>query len=486
MSKTSRLILFFLCVPGGLLSSCRVRNENVVAILHVNVIDVTGAPLRADQTVVIRGQRIVAIGAAAATPVPSGAQAVDGAGKFLIPGLTDMHVHLTAAGEPDGSRKFMIPLLLANGITSVRDMGGYLESLIPLRKEIEERKRLGPRIVYAGPYLDGTPPSFQPSLVANDRAQAEQDVREVIAHGVDFIKVQSRLSREAYFAIAYAARAANVPFVGHVPDLVTAAEAADAGQRSVEHLTNVLRGCSRDEPTLMRNQFYEPAKKGTAAQRHARVARWQEQVLKSFSQETCDALIAKFAQRDVWQTPTLVLLKNDAFPVLGSGSIADPRTEYIPAKTLQLWRNTRSEQTRFVGPAESELRAQLFAKSAQLVTEMQRAGVKILAGTDSPAPYVFPGFGLHDELALLVDGGLTPLEALQAATRNAAEFLHQESESGSIAEGKYADLVLLDANPVQDIQNADKIRAVILRGKLLDRSALDGLLGSVRLFAASH
>jgi len=338
--------------------------------------------------------------------------------------------------------------------------------------------------VYAGPYLDGAPPSFQPSLVVNDRLQAEQGVREVIAHGVDFLKVQSLLGRDAYFAIADAARRANVPFVGHVPDHVTAAEAADAGQHSIEHLTNVLRGCSRDEKARMQEQLFTPAKSETAAQRHARVVRWQADVLQSFSEKNCQALIAKFVQREVWQTPTLVLLKNDAFPELASGTAVDSRTKYIPIRTLELWQSTRSVQLRFVGLAESELRAQLFAKSAQLVGTMQKTGVKILAGTDSPAPYVFPGFGLHEELALLVEAGLTPTEALQTATRNAAEFLHQEQDSGTIAAGRYADLVLLDANPLEDIHNTRRIRTLMVRGKVLDRSALDQLLNSVSAFAA--
>src|SRR5262245_16330853 len=205
----------------------------------------TGAAPIPDQTVLIVNPRIAAVGPAGSIGIPRAARVVDGRGKFLIPGLADMHVHLTAAGEPDGSRRFMVPLLLANGITTVRDMGGYLESLIPLRKEIDEGERLGPRIFYAGPYLDGSPPSFEPSFVVMNRTQANEDVRQLEQRGVDFIKVQSMLSREAYFAIAEAARRVHLVFVGHVPDRVTAAEAADAGEHSIEQLTNVLRGCSR-------------------------------------------------------------------------------------------------------------------------------------------------------------------------------------------------------------------------------------------------
>src|SRR5262249_40357246 len=154
-------------------------------------------------------------------------------------------------GEPDGSRQFLLPLLLANGVTTVRDMGGYLESLMPLRQEIRGGARAAPQIFFAGPYLDGRPPSFQPAMVVNNTDDADKDVNDLKQSGVDFIKVQSNLSHGAYFAIAATAKREHIPFVGHVPDRVTAAEASDAGQRSIEHLTGVLRACSRNEKRLI-------------------------------------------------------------------------------------------------------------------------------------------------------------------------------------------------------------------------------------------
>jgi len=446
----------------------------------------TGAAPISNQTVLIEKQRIAAVGPADSIGIPRAARIVDGRGKFLIPGLVDMHVHLTAAGEPDGSRSFMIPLLLANGITTVRDMGGYLESLIPLREEIKDGKRLGPRIFYAGPYLDGSPPSFQPSFVVMDRTQANEDVRQLVERGVDFIKVQSMLSPDAYFAIAEAARREHLVFVGHVPDRVTAAEAADAGQHSIEHLTNVLRGCSRDEYGLLREQFYVPSRKETPEQAHARVVRWQRKMLESYSQPEADALLRKFVKNNVWQTPTLVLLKNDAFPNLQAAPAHEDREKYIPRGILAVWREARALQMRFVTPAESELREQLFGKSVSLVRQMQRSGVHVLAGTDSPAPYVLPGFALHEELAMLVDAGLSPTEALQAATRNAGEFLATTKDSGTIASGNYADLVLLDANPLDDIHNSQRIRAVVVHGQILERAALDKMLADELSFASGH
>ena len=485
--KSLRAFLWLICLAAiALALSCAPPTKTSFAITNVTVIDMTGAEPHAGQVVIVEGDRIVAVGPMGAIRIPRSAASIDGTGKFLIPGLADMHVHLTAAGEPEGSRRFMIPLLVANGITTVRDMGGYLESLIPLRKEIEAGKRLGPRIVFAGPYLDGSPPSFEPSFVVTNRTQANEDVHQLAQRGVDFIKVQSILSRDAYFAIAEAARREHIAFEGHVPDHVTAAEAADAGQRSIEHLTNVLRGCSRDEAKLMREQIYVPVKKESLAQAHERVVRWQREMLESFSQANTDALIARFAAKEVWQTPTLVLLKHDAFPALGSVEVKNESEKHVPKTTLANWKIGRAAQMRFVNEAESGLREELFAKSEALVAQMQHSGVHVLAGTDSPAPDVVPGFGLHEELALLVEAGLTPMQALQAATSSAAEFLGKKKDSGTVAAGKYADLVLLDADPLENIRNTERIRAVVVRGRYLDRKALDGLLAEELAFVGKN
>jgi len=480
------VIILLLLAAGGLLFSCASPPEQSLAITHVTVIDMTGSPPLSDQTVLVQKQRIAAVGPAASIEISRHAQVLDARGAFLVPGLVDMHVHLTAAGEPDGSRRFMLPLLLANGITGVRDMGSYLESLIPLRKEIEEGKRLGPRIITPGPYLDGSPPSFEPSLVVTNRVQANEDVHQLVLRGADFVKVQSMLSRDAYFAIAQAAQREHIVFVGHVPDRVTAEEAAGAGQHSIEHLTNVLRGCSRAEVKLMRDELYVPPKQESPSQSHARIARWQGELLSSYSPEIASALIAKFKEKDVWQTPTLILLKENAFPTREDASASDDRSRYIPTRTLDLWKKARSAEMRHISVRDSRLNRELFQKSMNLVAEMQKAGVGILAGTDSPAPFVFPGSSLHDELQLFVEAGFTPLQALQSATKNPAEFLRATKDLGTIEKGKFADLLLVDANPLDDVRNSLKIRAVVLRGKLLNRDMLDALLEGVRDFAAKN
>jgi imidazolonepropionase-like amidohydrolase len=466
--------------------SCSNPGPSALAITNVTLIDGTGSLPQPDMTVVVADWQVVAIAPSKSANIPRHEQILDATGKFLVPGLADMHVHLTGSGEPTGSREFILPLLLANGITTVRDMGGYLESLTPLRREIEEGKRLAPEILFAGPYLDGNPPSFQPSLVVSNSTEAAESVHTLVRRGVDFIKVQSILGREAYFSIAEVCRTENITFVGHVPDGVTAAEASDAGQKSIEHLTGVLRACSSDEPRLMREQIRNGNEKETPAWSHARELALQRELLQTYSDKAAAKLIAKFARNQTWQTPTLILLRNVAFPTPENDPSADPLARYVPRTLMEKWQIARQGRTNAATKQEFALGKALLQKSIQLLGKMQSEGVPILAGTDTGAPWIFPGSALHEELALLVKAGLTPMQALQAATKNPADFLGKPGRKGTVEPGQAANLLLLDANPLDDIHNTQRIRAVILHGKLLDRPTLDKVLSSVEKFATTH
>ncbi len=478
-------LLVLLCVTL-FLYACAPHPPPSLAITHVTLIDGASAAAQPDMTVFLADEQIAAIGPSKSVFIPRKTKILDATGKFLIPGLVDMHVHLTGASEPTGSREFILPLLLANGITTARDMGGDLDSLIKLQEEIEHGKLQAPRIFFAGPYLDGQPPFFQPSLVVTNSAQAAEDVHSLISRGADFIKVQSNLSREAYFAIADVCRREHVTFVGHVPDRVTAAEASDAGQKSIEHLTGVLRGCSSDEPSLMRKEFAAGPKKGTVGQSLNRELAWQIELQQSYSDEKAAELIAKFIRNQTWQVPTLILLRNDAFPTPENDPSRDSRRKYTPLQVLANWEKGTRDRDKGATIEEFALRSRLMQASLRIVGKMNETGVPIMAGTDITAPFVFPGSSLHEELALLVQAGLTPMQALQAATRRPAEFFGKLQTQGTIEQGKFADLLLLDADPLADIRNTQKIRAVILRGKLLGRNALDELLIKEEKFAKSH
>jgi imidazolonepropionase-like amidohydrolase len=468
-----------LVLSTALVGACSSRSDKVTIITHVTVIDGTGAPPLLDSAVMITGARISAVGPSGSFRIPSNATFVDGAGKFLIPGLTDMHVHLTGAGEPSGSREFILPLLVANGITTVRDMGGKVELLIQLREEIDSGKRAGPQIFFTGPYLDGNPPSFQPSIVVQNAAEGIAAVGKLHGEGVDLIKVQSRLQPEAYFAIVGESKKLGIRFVGHVPDSITAAQASDAGQASIEHLTGVLLGISTLEDTL-RAEKLKPA----ARRKEDRV--WQRRLLDSISSRKAEALLDEFKRNRTWQVPTFPLLVHIGYLTPRTDLEKDPRLKFIPGNLQAIWKEGRKAQLEGYTEEDFALREVIVQQSLEIVGKMNAAAVPIMAGSDTTAPNVFPGFSLHEDLEYLVRAGLTPLQALQAATSKPADFLGRSGVQGTIQAGKRADLILLDADPLADIGNTQKIRIVVLNGRFLDRTELDRLLAQEEHFAATH
>jgi imidazolonepropionase-like amidohydrolase len=485
VSPKVAVIFLALVLEAFLLVSCLSSPLATLAITHVTVIDAAHGTEQSDSTVLVSSTHIAAVGPSSSVPIPRGAKVLDATGKFLIPGLADMHLHLTGSGEPDGSREFFLPLLIANGITTVRDMGGKVEYLKKLRRKIDSGDRLGPQIFFTGPYLDGDPPSFQPSIVVQNASEGATAVDQLKSEGVDFIKVQSRLQPEAYFAIARESKQQEIQFVGHVPDSITAAQASDAGQASIEHLTGVLLGCSSREEELRRRQL-SPPKNESPSQTMARERAWQRDMLDSYAKEKTAALIKKFSDNGTWQVPTLVLLLDLAYLVPANSHENDPHLKYVPTSVRKIWEQGRQQALKNYIASDFELREELAKRSLEIVGKMNGAGIRIMAGTDSAAPNVFPGFGLHDELVHLVQAGLTPGQALRAATFRPAEFLGRTETQGTVVAGQRSDLVLLDADPLQDIHNTQQIRAVILNGKLLERNELDALLNSAANFAANH
>ena len=426
-------------------------------IRDVTVIDATGAPARPHMSVVVTGQKITAIGPAASIAVPKGTAVVNGSGKFLIPGLWDMHVHLW-------EKQPLFPLYIANGITGIRDMGSDFAQTTAWRKEIAAGKRTGPKIITSGPAVMG--PNLSSGKLAVLRVNTPFDgvnaANQLDDQDADFINVLSNIPHDAYISLAHRARLLRLPFAGHVPDSVTIEEAIDARQRSMEHLFGLLLACSSEEFELRRNRSEITAEKlyGTYDSRKAQV------------------LFRRFARFDVWQVPTLTLRQR--MDLIGIDQLAtDQRLKYIPASIRKTWDDQRDDLKK-ASPEDLEGGKRDFAKCLELVTAMHRARVPIMAGTDTGDPYVLPGFALHDELALLVRAGMTPLEAIQSATLNPARFLGLEATQGTIQKGKLADLILLTANPLNDIQNTQKIDAVILRGRLLARRDLNNLLVPVK------
>ncbi len=435
-----------------------------LVLTHVTVIDATGATPKQDMTLVITGDRISTLGKTGKVKVPRAAQAVDARGKFLIPGLWDMHVHVfnNPSGRPPNDWYFR--LFIANGVTSLREMWTKPEEMKYVsqwRQQFALGSFTGPRIAAVGTVLDGPTPRWPNTDTVATPEQARQMVRRIKAAGVDFVKVYDKLGRGEYFAIADEAKKEGFPFAGHVPFVIDAGEASDAGQRSMEHLNMLLESCSTEEEHLQKAE-----------------ETWNDEntkeMLDTFDGQKCRRLSAKLAANHTWQVPTLVWNRR-YFDADVAHVIGDPRLRYIPADEQGTWKPYLLRQAKLTN-REKYLREREWEARLNLVGEMRKAGVQFLAGTDVGNSYIFPGFSLHEELTLLVTAGLTPMEALQSATRNPAIFLGKLRDLGTIQEGKLADLVLLDANPLEDIRNTQKIRAVILNGRLLDRGELDKLL----------
>ncbi len=441
--------------------------QNALFIQHVAVVDVVAGRVLPDMTVEIRGRTIAAVDSASRIRVTRGARIVDGRGKYLIPGLWDMHVHLSF---PTGAAQIFLPLMVANGVLGARDMHSFLVPILSLKRAVASGAQIGPRLFVAGTAVDG-PNSYLPAArIAHTPDEARAAVRELKAAGVDFIKVYSSLPKDLYLAVASEAKNDGIPFVGHVPYTVTAAEASDAGQKSLEHLTEVDVGTSSDETAIKAEELE------AMNQKHGYIPD-PVRLKSTFDSVKAAALFGRFRRNDTWQVPTLVVFYQEIQIADTSRRGNDSLLVYIPKMLRDYWRSLPVDiATKMVA---------LGAVHADLVGRLNRAGVQMLAGSDCPNPFVYPGFSLHDELGLLVHSGLTPAEALRTATINPARFLGMTDSLGTVASGKVADLVLLDANPLTDIANTKRIRAVIQGGHLWNRDALDAMLARARARAAA-
>ncbi|MGH8460641.1 MAG: amidohydrolase family protein [Stenotrophobium sp.] len=468
--------LLSLLLVGGLLfpvvALAQPPPATILAITHVWVIDGTGSAPQPDMAVLISGTRITAMAPTKNLAVPAGARIIDGTGRFLIPGLWDMHVHLMRPGRPQA----YFALYIANGIIGVRDMGGDLplDEIQIIKHEVADGTRLGPRFVAAGPLVDGPYPSVpRISRVVTNAADARITVDDLKYRGADFIKVYNRVPRDAYFAIADESKKLGIPFAGHVPFSITAREASNAGQKSIEHLFNVLFSCSSREDELMQEKAQMLASDDSTERMRLR-RDYLDGVLDSYSPQKAAALFALFARNGTWQVPTLI--QRRAFGEPDYGIVNDPRLKYIEKSQRWRWNPVNDARIRGRDPQDQEIERRFYEMDRAMIPGMLRAGVRFLAGTDSPDPYSLPGFGLHDELAQLVDAGLTQMQALQSATLNAAEYLGLQDTLGTVTAGKLADLVLLNADPLVDIHNTRRIEAVFVNGKFFSHAALQKLL----------
>ena len=455
---------------GPSFSARKLEPASQLTIEGVTLVDPTGANANTEVSVEVDGERIVAIHEVDARTRRAGEVIVDGRGKFLIPGLWDMHVHWPAETS---LREHYSRLLIGNGVTAVRKMNsGVRRRANGGRDAAWNPSGFEPRAFASGPMVNGTGGLAEHSIVVQSPENVELALDSLFGAGADFIKVYNGIPREAYFAVLRDAARRGKTVAGHVPWSVTAPEAADSGQRSIEHLLGILMSCSAREAELRAELSHAHADRNFTEAMPGQRA--EAAALRTYDETRCRRVAQRLAANGTWVVPTLATSAKKA--AVGDVSAA----QYMPGwkrmnADRQTWWSRRT-------PAERDRLRANYALEQHTVTLLRDAGVALMAGSDMPATMVVPGFSLHDELSLLVGAGLTPREALQTATIEPARFFDALDSLGTVAPGKVADMVLLDADPLLDINNTRRIAGVVMRGRYFERSQLDGLLSESRSF----
>ncbi|SMC64040.1 Imidazolonepropionase [Kibdelosporangium aridum] len=446
--------------------------QDVLVFTNATLIDGTGTGPQPGTTIVVAGKRIIAVGRHGIAP-PAGVRVVDLRGKYVLPGLWDMHTHTMDLEQ------LLLPLYIANGVTSVREMWGtaYVRQV---HQRIASGQVLGPRMVVASNVVDG-PHSMLVNLwgkvspeQVRTKDEAKAAVRKAKRDGADFVKVYSHLDDDTLSAIADEARRLRLPIAGHVPDKLSVVRGSDLGMRTQEHLYALYVDVSsaRDEiRTIIQNTPVDP---NDPFGYFFAMRALERQAIKSYDPGRAAEVFAALARNRTALTPTLVVLKLFTFP---PELVRKPELEkYVPKWVVeQRW------ALQSVPPDQQEANRAFYEASVRLVRDAAEAGVTMVAGTDGGflAPYILAGFCLHDELELMVRIGFSPMQAIQSATRDAARTVGLGHVSGTVSPGKFADLLVVDGNPLADIRNTQRIHAVVANGRLIDRAERERMLAKV-------
>ena len=479
-----RIVAVALAVTVGACASSSGDSMEVThgtVIRNVTIVNTQDGSLLPRTTLVLHDGKIQRITSATSIRTSGAAVAIDATGKYLVPGYLDMHTHaMTAADQQPGPW----PLLIANGITGIREMGGSA-ALIQRARQLNAESAAGRMVA---PEILQVPGDIFAGRVAAP-AQAVLLVQQQKAMGASFVKVVNA-SREVTLALLAEAQVQGLGVAGHLPSGISAVEAAQAGWRAVEHLGSgmgVLLDCAAEEASIRKSvlngEGAKPPLLPTAITSpmlfRALDAAFYQRILDSQDDGKCRAVTQVLADRGTWQVPTLIRLRTMMF---SDDALyrADPNLAYVDKTTRALWESLGARYSVDVPPAAAATFRRYYGAQQELVKRMKRQGVKMLAGSDLGGIWVIPGFGLHQEFRELAAAGLSPLEVLQTATLNGAEFLGREATMGTVAEGKHADLVLLDANPLADVANLAKISAVFLKGTHFSSEALENLKRQVK------
>jgi len=431
----NRLILKKISLLAFALLAATPSSADTTVIVNVNVVPMTSEVVLAQQTVVVTNGKIIEIGHVDSVPVPKGSTVVDGTDRFLMPGLAEMHAHVTSTVPYQVDR--LSTLFVANGITTIRGMLGQASHL-KLRQQFESGEVFGPRLITSGPSLNGR--------TVSGAADADRQVREQKAAGYDFIKVHPGLTGDEFVALAKAANETGIPYAGHVPVAAGVRRALQGNMATIDHLDGYFAALL-------------PANSGGSG---GFGGFFDVMLATELDVEEIPAIVAATLEAGTWNVPTEVLIEQliDATPV--AELKRRPETQYVSAATVRNWVAAKEAQftDRGVDPETAALAIKLRRR---LIFELHKAGAGLLLGSDAPQTFNVPGFSTHRELDALVAVGLTPYEALRTGTVAVATFLG--SNGGVVAEGKDADLILLDANPLDDIRNSERIHGVMLRGR---------------------
>jgi imidazolonepropionase-like amidohydrolase len=449
-----------------------------LTITNATVVDVSTGALRRGTTIVIEGNRIASVGPPSAATRPRG-RVVDATGMYVIPGLWDMHTHAYFGWPREFGDSYVLPLFIANGVTGIRDMGSDLGAVLRARTEVAQHRLVGPRMVVSGPMLDGPKVSFAASLAIATPDDGRKAVATLRKSGVDFIKIQSGVPRDAYFAIADEAKKVGIPFDGHVPDAIRASEAVASGQRTFEHLIGIFEASTPDEDSFIARRY--------GAGNDSSANKFLAAFLDRYDPAREATIIQLLAKNNIWQCPTL-FWERGQWLVDVIDYAKDPDIAFTPRTWVA--KKYPSMQKAIVESMDTDplaVRRRFVDHELDIVRKLHAAGVPFLAGTDTPAGVdVTPGISLHLELQRFVAAGFTPLEALQTATINPARFLKRSSDFGSVEAGRIADLVILRANPLDDIANTRAIAGVVAEGRYRSQAEIEALRRQLERVAAAH
>lgn len=469
------ILSFLLCalILAGCPGDTAEREESTYLFRNIDLVDAVHGH-RSAQSVLVRGDRIVAAGATGQIDVPAGATVIDASGKTLIPGLWDAHVHLTNTAE-------MVPalfsLFLVNGITYVRDTSASLDPLRPIYESAgrEAPNGMAPDITISGPHIEGTQISWASSVSSESVEEAGAHVEMLADAGVDEIKLYELLPREFFHEAVSRAADRGLPVSAHVPLTMDVVEASRAGLASMEHMQNLELSCSSDWESLLeqRREMIERGAHLSGNEMRRSIHEAQRlHAIETFDRERCEEVIRTLAENGTWQVPTLTITLLERHRLYERPEWRET-FNYLPGPVRADW----------LERADAMAGASLYEDAdaygdwiSEVIPALAEAGVGFMAGTDMPLVLLTPGFSLHRELELLVEAGLTPMQVIEAATLGPARYFGLHEEQGAISEGMRADLVLLDGNPLESISNTQRINAVMRNGRLHTRTDLDRMM----------